>query len=62
MPRKGLPGILRAILVFVSVSAASAFDDPTSHEVGDFPVGVTLGDVDGDGLADVAVANVPNTT
>ena len=52
-----LQQILPALLLFMSVSAASAFDDPVSRAVGVFPVGVTIGDIDGDGLADVAVAN-----
>ena len=42
----------------MSVSAESAFDDPVSYAVGGGPAGVTIGDIDGDGLADVAVANV----
>ncbi len=58
MPRnRRQPGSLLTILLFLSVSSASAFDAPTFHDVGDFPVGVTIGDVNGDGLADVAVAN-----
>jgi hypothetical protein len=52
-----LQEIFPALLLFMSVSAASAFDDPVSHPVGEFPASVTIGDVDGDGLADVAVAN-----
>jgi hypothetical protein len=59
MTRKSyLRGILPALLLLMSVSAESAFDDPVSYAVGEGSAGVTIGDIDGDGLADVAVANV----
>lgn len=42
----------------MSMSASGSFDAPVSHGVGGFLVtGVTIGDIDGDGLADVAAAN-----
>jgi len=63
MTRKSyLQGILPTLLLLMSVSAASAFDDPVSHPVGNAPTGVTIGDVDGDGLADVAAATGGNVT
>ena len=49
--------ILVSIVVLTGASGVGAFEAPVSHEVGDFPTGVTIGDIDGDGLADVAVAN-----
>jgi len=48
--------ILPALLLLMSASAASAFDDPVSYPVENSPAGVTIGDIDGNGLADVAAA------
>ena len=54
--KRRLRRVLPATLLFVGASLASTFNDPTSHEVGEFPAGVTVGDIDGDGRADIAVA------
>ena len=46
-----------AILLVPCGVAAIAFEPPVPHDVGDFPAGVTVGDVDGDGRGDVVTAN-----
>ncbi|NNF66110.1 MAG: VCBS repeat-containing protein [Gammaproteobacteria bacterium] len=58
LKRECIRGSVPALLLFASLSAWGSFDPPVSHEVGGFLVsGVTIGDIDGDGLGDVAAAN-----
>ena len=40
-----------------ATAAETSFQEQAEHPVGLFPTGVTLADVDGDGLADVVAAN-----
>jgi hypothetical protein len=39
------------------ILAETAFDDAVTYDMGEFPVGVVIGDLDGDSVADVATAN-----
>jgi hypothetical protein len=61
-PGGAQPGVLHVpeVLVFTQ-TAAGAFSAPVSYPVGGDPQAVTVADLDGNGLADIAVATSANT-
>ena len=54
--RRSARASLAAILLFTGIAAASPFDPPVSYPLTYWAHGLSIGDVNGDGLADVAVA------
>ncbi|MBT8444633.1 MAG: VCBS repeat-containing protein [Gammaproteobacteria bacterium] len=54
LAREHVRGGLTALLLLASTPAWGSFDAPVSHEVSGFVFGITIGDIDGDDLPDVA--------